>query len=382
MAALRGRLKDERGFALAIAVFALVLLAAVVAGGYFSASQEFQIGRGMRSLTSSFYAGEAGIQEVMDDWDPRVYFALNPGQSITIGPKTFPGGGSYTATVTRVGRAADDVKRYFYIEAVGRPPGPSLGARRQAMTVRARWPILCCQAALKVAEEGNLTPGGPDRIYGDPDSKPSIWPDSVCTGLPSGALPGVVAEDTMLVNPRSKIFGSPVNVIEDPSIPENVINFPDYLWNELVAEADHSRPFGPTLDGSSSRSVVGTECNRDDPMNWGAPQQPSHPCFDYFPIIHVDTLRITNGVAQGIFLVEDVVSLQNADVYGLILAIDDMSVQGPSNFYGHAWVADDLDMSGAVPRFWLSQCAAHRAVLMSRLTQPRPVSQRAWVELF
>jgi hypothetical protein len=137
------RLRQESGFALAMAIFALVLLAAVVAGGYYSASQEFQIGRGMRSLTSSFYAGEAGIREVVNDWDPDVYFALEPGDTITLGPVTFEGGGSYSARVVRVGRGADSLKRYFYIEAVGRPPGPNLGERRQAMVVRSRYPKLC-----------------------------------------------------------------------------------------------------------------------------------------------------------------------------------------------------------------------------------------------
>jgi hypothetical protein len=121
------RLQDEAGFALAMAVFALVLLAAVVAGGYFSASQEFQIGRGMRNVTTSFYAGEAGILQVLDQWDAGAYSTLQPGDTNTVGPITFEGGGSYTASVVRVG--TDSVKSYYYIEAVGRPPGPNQGQR-------------------------------------------------------------------------------------------------------------------------------------------------------------------------------------------------------------------------------------------------------------
>ena len=124
------RLSDEGGFALAMAVFALVLLAAVVAGGYFSASQEFQIGRGMRSVTTSFYSGEAGILQVLDQWNPGLYGALQPGDTQIVGPVSFEGGGSYTALIVRVG--SDSVKRYYYIEAVGRPPGPNQGQRRQA----------------------------------------------------------------------------------------------------------------------------------------------------------------------------------------------------------------------------------------------------------
>ena len=47
-----------------------------------------------------------------------------------------------------------------------------------------------------------------------------------------------------------------------------------------------------------------------------------------------------------------------------------------------AWVADDIEFQGTIPRIYLSRCAAERAILESSLTRPRPVRPRSWVELF
>jgi hypothetical protein len=378
------RLKNERGFALAMAIFALVLLAAVVAGGYFSASQEFQIGRGMRSLTTSIYSGEAGIYEVLEDWDPGVYFALQPGDTLSFTGGTFEGGGSYAATVVRVGSAADSVKRYFYIEAVGRPPLPSLGERRQAMVVRARYPDLCCDAALKVAEELDIGSGGQERIVGF-DTRPTLWPDSVCATIPQEDGPGLMIDPDWydgISGNLGKISGSPP-IVQAP-VPENNISFPDYTWDELKALADHTLSGYQQFGGSSMSLDANGECDPSDPANFGAPNLPSHPCFNYFPIVYFpDTLKLTGGgYAQGIFLVQDRLELLGPfDMFGIVLVRDDMYATSAGAVFGSLWVADDAYLA-ANSKVFLSRCAVERAVRLSRITRPVPVSGRPWVELF
>ncbi len=379
---LPNRLKDETGFALAMAIFALVLLAAIIAGGYFSASQEYQIGRSMRTVTTSFYSGESGIYEVLDDWDPRVYFALAPGETLSIAPTVFEGGGSYSATVVRVGRAADVEKRYFYIEAVGRPPGSGLGERRQAMIVRARYPDFCCDYAMRVYDIIDFSGGGQERIYGT-DRNPPGWPSSVCDEFSFGDTAGVFIRDPSAITNPSLIVGSPPVVTDYPAVGEGVIFFPGYNWNDLVSLADHDIPGGYTGNSTPSYHANG-ECDTSDPYNWGAPDSPGDPCFDYFPVIHVNgTITITNGSGQGIFLIENELHMIGpADFFGIALIRNDFVHQGPSAFYGMAWVADDIEFQGTIPRVYLSRCAAERAILESSLTSPRPVRPRSWVELF
>ena len=377
------RLEDEGGFALAMAVFALVLLAAVVAGGYFSASQEFQIGRGMRSVTTSFYSGEAGILQVLNQWNPGVYGALQPGDTQVVGPVNFEGGGSYTAYVVRVG--SDSVKRYYYIEAVGRPPGANQGQRRQAAIARTWVPDICCDAAVKVIEYVNFGGGAQPIITGLNNDPPGSWAASVCSGFPENDLPGVIRSSSGNVNDASRVSGYPANIVVDPTLNvSNMFDFGDLTYDELAALADIQLPDSFAFGGSQP-TVVDGACDTSSPLNWGAPNDPSSPCFNYFPIIHVNgSIDLTgSGGGQGILLVDEDLKMNGPfEFYGIAMVKDDLSLGGPVDYYGAAYVGDDMFISGATPRFWYSSCAAQRAVQLSKLARPQLLPQRAWVELF
>src|SRR5881296_3081089 len=59
-------LRDERGMALALAIFALVVVGALVAGAFFAGTQEQRVGENWRRLQQSFGAAETGINEDPD----------------------------------------------------------------------------------------------------------------------------------------------------------------------------------------------------------------------------------------------------------------------------------------------------------------------------
>jgi hypothetical protein len=388
------RLRETGGFALAMAIFALVLLAAVVAGGYYSASQEFQIGRGMRSLTTSLYAGEAGIREVLADWDPVLYSTIGPGDTFALAPVSLPGGGSYTAQIVRVGRAADSLKRYFYIQAVGRPPGPNLGERRQAMVVRARFPDICCQAAAKVYDEveWNVTLGPTSKQITGYDTDPPSWAPSVCASFPSENLPGVRIRNPSEIDLHSRIAGWPDSVVADGTLTQATLfnNTSGLTFDDMVQLADYHFPAGYSWSGDSNPSLDASgRCNRADPDNWGEPDDESHPCFDFFPMIHVaGNLNMTgNGTVQGILLVEGNVTIQGPfKFYGLILmrpttGTADLQLISQAEVYGGV-LGEDVDFDGPLGEVYFSSCAVERAERLSNLARPVPVSPRAWVELF
>ncbi|UCF20837.1 MAG: hypothetical protein JSU87_05360 [Gemmatimonadota bacterium] len=382
------RLRDQGGFALALAVFALVLLAAVVAGGYFSASQEFQIGRGMRSMTSSFYAAEAGIREVLDDWNPLTYGALEAGDSMLIGPMTFEGGGSYTAKIKRVGITADSVKRYFYIETAGRPPGAGLGERRQAVIARVRYPNICCNAAV-VAFESVRFGGGGSRTVEGMNVSPSGWPASACAGFPTDDAPGVIVQAVDSIfgfDQPNMITGSPAKIVAFPSMTFNgIFNFGDLSYNDLVALADHTFAGEVILSDSEPTVDANGRCDRSNNRNWGAPDSPGHPCFNYFPILHFmsDVDLRGSGSAQGILLVDDDLFIRGSfDFYGIAIVKDDIVMSGPSDLWGGVILGDDLQLSGGPSHLRLSRCVTERAERFSNLSRPRLISPRAWIELF
>ncbi len=382
---LQQRLKDRGGFAMAIAVFALVLLAAVVAGGYFAASQEFQIGRGMRSLTKSFYAGEAGIHKVLEDWDTNVYGALQPGDSVIVGPLTVDGGAIYTVNIVRVGDDADSAKRFFYIEAAGRPPAPTMGERRQAVVVRSRFADLCCASAISVVKNVTFSGGAAQLISGFSTDPPGNVPASACSGFPTDSVPGVRHGPAGVVSDTSRVSGAPSAVISDGSLSSaTIFSVSELTFNELVAMADHEFASTFTLNNSQPTLVDG-KCDKSNPNNWGAPEDPNHPCFNYFPIIHSkDDIRLIGaGAAQGILLIDDDLFMNGPfRFYGIAFIKDDFHLDGTVDFYGGAYVADNVWFDGATPRFWYSRCAIERAERFSKITLPRLVSPRAWVELF
>lgn len=381
------RLQDTGGFALVIAVFALVLLAVIVAGGYYSAAQEFQIGRSMRTLTTSFYSGEAGVRNVLVSWDPAVYAKLALDDTIRFGPTTVSGGGEYSGLVTRVGAPADSAKRYFYIEAAGRPGRAGQGERRQAAMVSAWFPNICCDATVKVVRDIVFSPGGSSEIInGDNLDPPPGWSSAVCAGLPTDSIPGAAISSTTTISHPAKIKGSPVASYVDAALnAANVLEFGDYTYADLVSRADHKfvgdhimYNSQPTLDGSG-------QCDESNPSNWGEPDNESHPCFDFFPVVHVtgNLVMEGSGSAQGVLLVDGKLEIHGPyNFYGIAVAGDSLHMSGSAYFYGGAIVRGNLRYTGPSPRFIMSQCATWRAQRLSSLTRPELISPRAWVELF
>ena len=63
-------MRDERGMALAVAIFALVVVGALVAGAFFAGTQEQRVGENQRRVMTSFGIAEAGAQERRLLWDP------------------------------------------------------------------------------------------------------------------------------------------------------------------------------------------------------------------------------------------------------------------------------------------------------------------------
>src|SRR5437870_13441779 len=94
--------RNERGMALAVAIFALVVVGALVAGAFFAGTQEQRVGENQRRVQASFGVAEAGAQERVLKWDPStmnkrpLYCNCAGGDSVVIADTTAPSGsGSY-----------------------------------------------------------------------------------------------------------------------------------------------------------------------------------------------------------------------------------------------------------------------------------------------
>src|SRR5258705_4126300 len=107
---MKRNLQSERGMALAIAIFALVVVGALVAGAFFAGTQEQRVGDNQRRVQQSFGVAEAGAGEWLRVWNPAtlnrraIYGTTNPSDSVAIATQSAPGGtGSFCRTSYPVG---------------------------------------------------------------------------------------------------------------------------------------------------------------------------------------------------------------------------------------------------------------------------------------
>jgi hypothetical protein len=92
----------ERGMALPLALFTLVVLAAVIAGRFALAWLEQRIGRNVLYAVQARGAAEAGIASVIGSWEAHGLGSLPPGASTGLTGGALPGPAAYAPTVTRL----------------------------------------------------------------------------------------------------------------------------------------------------------------------------------------------------------------------------------------------------------------------------------------
>src|ERR1044072_1356615 len=130
---MRRILRDERGMALAVAIFALVVVGALVAGAFFAGTQEQRVGENQRRVQQSFGVAEAGVQERVISWDPTTMNKRNsyPQDSVVIANTAAPNGtGSYGGYSYKTGSNTFLLPRTRLAPAsAGGPPARGGGAR-------------------------------------------------------------------------------------------------------------------------------------------------------------------------------------------------------------------------------------------------------------
>jgi hypothetical protein len=150
-----------------------------------------------------------------------------------------------------------------------------------------------------------------------------------------------------------------------------------------------------TLTGNVSGlapSVAGSPplCNSSAQNNWGAPTDPSSPCFKYFPIIHhYGDLSLSGaGSGQGILLVEGNLRAQgNIEFYGPVIVTGAVNIRGTGGddvrFFGGI-IARAVSLEGSHPSGKVtvnySSCAIRRALRGSATVSA--LGERSWMQLY
>jgi len=399
--------RARRGFAMFMALGALVIIGVLIAGSSFLSLQETRLGQNQIVEARAFTAAEFGLNKIQADWDKTPNMKMANGASYDT---------SYVVN------SKDTVKvRYtrlnaetFWIVSEGRAFRGTVGlasrtaVKRLGAILRLRIPTIKTEGAITAG--GNVVVRGGADIYGN-NTNPPGWGDPTtgdCSGISGSDKAGVVVPDgyTVTTQGSSTVQGGgyPNGWRTDPLAANSntYVQFGDETWNSLTSQANVTLVGDQTLGSGIGPTVIppliGTTCDKSNQFNWGEPWRVGvggHtvadvvvPCQNYFPIIYSNgnlTLN-SNGHGQGILLINGSITINgHFEWYGLIIVTNDIvRGNGSASIYGGVMArnevkADESIISGTTS-YNYSACALERAMRGS--AQVVQAKERAWTELY
>src|ERR1044072_7381166 len=362
---MRRILRDERGMALAVAIFALVVVGALVAGAFFAGTREQRVGENQRRVQQSFGVAEAGVQERVISWDPTTMNKRNsyPQDSVVIANTAAPTGtGSYGGYRYKTG------SNTFLIAVTGLDRASAGGSLAGGGGARQRVGLITRLAPVDFGIPASLTTQGGVNPSGNP------------AGIRGpGANVGTSGNGAVQGNPA---------VVNDPSIGNNTFTtFGGATYDQLAARATITLPSGNYQTGPVVNAAGA--CDKTVLTNWGDGDNPASVCGTYFPIIHVTGDITLNGdQGQGILLVDGTLTVDGSyQFYGIAIIQGDIKTAGGGNTDAHFWggvMAKNADLS-------TQNLSGHATLnypscsILSAFQGTSPISMmrsRGWVQLY
>jgi hypothetical protein len=390
-------LRDERGMALALAVVAMVVVGALVAGAFFSGTQEQRAAENSRRVLQAFGTAEEGGYEVIDQWKPLVNDTLKayPANSLSVGG--WPNAWATASNKTGVygGYLYHFNNEVFLVDITARDRGSAVNPAlvTQGGGGRARLGLLLRNRPLQVGIKAALTTGNSNTVTGNTtisgiDQSPTGW--NACGPL-AAPLAGVRAASGTSVSGAATVVGNPPVMIDTSVHASTFDQFGSVSYTQLAAMATLTLPGQNFATGIMPALTAGGACDQTVLTNWGDPMNPTAPCGNYMPIIHITGNATINGQqGQGILLVDGNLSvLGGFQFYGITIIQGSLITAGgggsPAHFWGATLVHDSVALgstnaiSGSANLLY-SSCAVQKALSMTALATL--MRSRSWVPLF
>ncbi|HEX7089569.1 MAG TPA: hypothetical protein VF192_05500 [Longimicrobiales bacterium] len=390
----------EQGFALAATILALVLVGALVTGGFFAASQEHHIGTSTQFSKEAFYYAERGLNDALGSYTRGFLEAQMPNVPDSLPVQGVLGPVSITSNGQPVGDYALRIRRLdsllYFIQSTGRVlEGGRYGGATRTLGVLARAVNMNLPENRALHIFGQVSIGGTSEVDGR-DSRPDAW-SANCPPL-LDPVPGIVTRDAsqVAVSGSGEIFGEP-KILEDPGIGTgDFANFGDMTFDDLAALAVADGkviPPGAEVNNTGPVLTGDGRCDMSNLYNWGEPFNNQHPCYNYFPIIYAQgDLHLTGATyGQGILLVEGDLEMGGGfQFFGITIIRGRLKTTGRG---GHLNGITLVQSGGSLDSDWesiargnsevnFSSCAIQRALdnnpWTSRLV---PIAQRSWMDL-
>ena len=379
-------LSDERGIALAVAVFALVVIGALVAGTFFAGRLEQMAGRNTFMAAQAAEAAEAGLNDAVAGQTATGLLNLPINSNLGAGTPLadLPVGNRTTATRT-INRLTENV---FLVRSIGTrtdAAGGQLASRTIGQLIRLMQPDIAVNAGLTAL--GNVTITGGAEVTGM-DGVPPSWVDPSVSCPPLGNVTGVRYNGgTLTITGAGDVAGAPDSTLDGTLNPTDMQD--DFNKLKALATLIITNPNPPEMAPAYTASVP-PRCDTTVQTNWGEPILPTDPCFDYFPIIYRNgNLKLQGGRGQGILLVEgDLEATGGMIFYGPVMVTGTLSTSGNSGqgakFFGGVIAGnvalDDLSKLAGGALVSYSSCSIHRALQHSATVGT--LAERSWVQLY
>ena len=372
------------GFVLPAAIIALVLLATLVVGVLFVATEELRAGRSDVADQRALTLAEWGIEQAISTWSATRQTALAVGTTMRADVPASAEGEDVAVTVTRT-----QPRAVWVVAHASARDGRAMPARRAVgASLRLIGPSFPLRAALTAAGAVVVQSGGTVDGQNDPPARTRAqW----CAEESSASVAGVIAPDRARVCGSDCAGGVPAGVTGAPPVAAAALGSSDPVFREFGDESRASLTARATViltpeTFSPSPVASSSTCDVTAPLNWGDPDGATV-CADHYPIVWVrgDAVLATGAVGQGILIVDgDLTLAAGARFAGVVIARDDIIVRGPgATITGVAFAADadGADAThvtdGGVIRF--ASCTARVAMLgASRLAR---TPGRWWAEL-
>jgi hypothetical protein len=376
-------LSDERGIALAVAVFALVVIGALVAGAFFAGRLEQQTGRNTLLAAEAGEVAEAGLNEALAGQTATTLLALpvnsSPNFATALPDLALTSGRTASRSINRL------TEHVFLLRSVGTRTnalGGQLARRSIGQLIRLVQADLDVAAGLTAL--GDVTLTGASEVSGI-DEVPGLWAGVACPPLED--VTGIrYNEGEIKFSGNGTVQGAP-DTLKDNSLTTNSMKEDfDKLKTlaTLILSANNPPATGPVHVGDPAR------CDKSVESNWGEPSIQTDPCSNYFPIIyHYGNLALQGGRGQGILLVEgDLTATGGMVFYGPVFVTGTLSTAGNKNqgakFYGGVIAGnvtlDDTNKLSGQALVSYSSCAVKRALQNS--STPAALAERSWLQIY
>ena len=322
-------MQDERGMALALAIVALVIVGALVAGAFFSGDQEQRMAENSRYQAQSFGVVEGGAVEQIGVWDRTAYNARRPYPLDSAAPVALTQAprktGSYSGSIFKL------TGNLYLMDFTGRDTMSRANRLRgggfsQRLGVLSRITPLQADVQAAFTVGGPVAWGGGNTFVQGADAPPPAGANWSSCGPAGASLAGARAKAAGDIGASNGQYSGSPNSIISPTMDSST--FYNYGYTNYVQLSQQASIQLAPGTYSPAPVVLNGVCQTGNTTNWGDGNDHSAACGTYFPIIWLKgptgpgsgTWNIAGGQGQGVLLVDGDVSFQgNFTFYGMIV---------------------------------------------------------------